>query len=101
MKTLVFNRLIYESAVSAWTAASPFKADTDYLDCCVLHYVRNMLGKRALWAEPISQPTAGAPTASEPQYRSRHAEPEAAEARYRKVTDASVWALIQTLPCRD
>lgn len=47
IKIIVFRCLVYESAVSGWTAAAPTNADTRTLDSVVLHYARKLLTERA------------------------------------------------------
>ena len=48
VKIIMFKCLVYEAAVSGWTAAAPSKQDTDAIDSIVLCFARKLWGPRAL-----------------------------------------------------
>ena len=73
----MFKCLVYEAAVSGWTAAAPSKQDTDAIDSTVLCFTRKLLGPRALKKK-----------------RSQHG----ALVGYSKVNDSSVWRLVRCVP---
>ena len=48
VKIIMFKCLVYEAAVSGWTAAAPNKHDTAAIDSIVLCFARKLMGPRAL-----------------------------------------------------
>jgi hypothetical protein len=77
VKIIMFKCLVFEAAVSGWTAAAPSKQDTDAIDSIVLCFARKLLGPRAL-KKRLSQ--------------------HGTLVGYSKVNDSSVWRLVRCVP---
>ena len=77
VKIIMLKCLVYEAAVSGWTAAAPNKHDTAAIDSIVLCSARKLLRERAL-RQKLSQ--------------------SGALVGYSKVDDKSVWRLVRCVP---
>ena len=77
VKIIMFKCLVYEAAVSGWTAAAQNKHDTAAIDSIVLCFARKLLSSRAL-KKKLSQ--------------------SGALVGYSKVDDKSVWRLVRCVP---
>ena len=82
--------LVYESAVSAWTAVSPTKADTDALGNILQQFGRKLLAGRAC-KKTISQPMTQSSQVGS-------ALPVGPVCIVRRLCDASIWRLMSCVP---